>query len=541
VVDVPELIVSREGRDLVRVKVDPAETPIGRHPSCAVAIPDKHLPDIAMTFLNLGGERYKLRDYSGLGIVLNGKKKPEDEVDVVVGDAITIGSYEIRLHLRPDEPDGGTEVLKVDRNRGDEPSSAVLRLGDKSIRLPLSKPFNIGSDLNNDLRPPDPFISSFHCRFQRVDGRWTLIDLNSTNGSFCNGLRVGQTELPPTATVKIGQTEMTFEVEKAAARIDTADLGEGVISFGGMVAKSPAMHRLFELVKKLADAPSPVLIIGPTGSGKELVARALHDGSRRKKGPYVALNCGALAANLIESELFGHERGAFTGAVGEKKGAFEAAQNGTLFLDEIGELPLDLQPKLLRALEVGAIRRVGSTKEISVDTRIVAATHRNLKELVEEGGFREDLFHRLYVLSVSVPNLSQRREDIVPLARHFMQLHATAERRLSLAPITETALEQHEWAGNVRELRNVMLRAVLTAEDDVILPSHLDLGGDPFDPTSDVRRQLRESEEAERRRFIEVIEEVRGNRAEAARKLGLSKSTFHDRLKRLGIPLKFRR
>jgi DNA-binding NtrC family response regulator len=301
------------------------------------------------------------------------------------------------------------------------------------------------------------------------------------------------------------------------------------------------MHRLFELVKKLADAPSPVLIIGPTGSGKELVARALHDGSRRKKGPYVALNCGALAANLIESELFGHERGAFTGAVGEKKGAFEAAQNGTLFLDEIGELPLDLQPKLLRALEVGAIRRVGSTKEISVDTRIVAATHRNLKELVEEGAFREDLFHRLYVLSVGVPSLAQRREDIVPLARHFMQLHATAERSLSLAPITESALEQHEWAGNVRELRNVMLRAVLTAEDDVILPSHLDLGGDPFDPSSDVRRQLRESEEAERKRFIEVIEEVRGNRAEAARKLGLSKSTFHDRLKRLGIPLKFRR
>ncbi|MFO0725678.1 MAG: sigma 54-interacting transcriptional regulator [Myxococcota bacterium] len=537
--DVPELIVSRADRDLVRVKLDPAETPIGRHPSCPVAIPDKHLPDIAMTVLNLGGERFKLRDYSGLGIVLNGKKVTEDEVDLAIGDTFTLAGYEVRLHLRPDEPSGGTAVMTVDRPA--ELPGATLRVQDQVFRLPLQKPFNIGSDPNNDWRPSDPFISSFHCRFQRIEGRWTLIDLSSTNGSFINGLRVGQTELPPRATVRVGQTEMEFEVEKPAAKVETSELGDDVVAYAGMIARSPAMLRVFELVKKLADAPSPVLIIGPTGSGKELVARAVHDASKRKRGPYVAINCGALANNLIESELFGHEKGSFTGALADKKGAFEAAQGGTIFLDEIGEMPLELQPKMLRALEASAVRRVGATRELPIDARVIAATHRNLKEAVDDGIFREDLFHRLYVLSISVPALAQRREDIVPLARHFIQLHATAERRLTLAPITESALEQHDWPGNVRELRNVMLRAVLTAEDDVILPSHLDLGGDPFDPANDIRKRLRESEEAERKRFIEVIEEVRGNRAEAARKLGLSKSTFHDRLKRLGIPLKFRR
>jgi transcriptional regulator with GAF, ATPase, and Fis domain len=281
-----------------------------------------------------------------------------------------------------------------------------------------------------------------------------------------------------------------------------------------------------------------VLIAGESGCGKELVANALHEQSARAGKPFLALNCSAFTSSLIESDLFGHMKGAFTGAIADKAGAFEATDGGTLFLDEIGELPLELQPKLLRALESSVIRRVGGTREIRVDTRIIAATHRNLEELVASGDFREDLFHRLFVLSIRLPPLRERTDDILPLARHFLALQAP-ERKLSLDAEAEKELLQYPWPGNIRELRNIIVRSILMNDGEVIKKDDLQFTKDAFSGRGkDARGSIRELESEERQKMIDALDQTEGNRAEAARILGISKSTFHDRLKRYGITIR---
>lgn len=235
---------------------------------------------------------------------------------------------------------------------------------------------------------------------------------------------------------------------------------DGPMRFG-MVGASPPMQRLFDLLERVAPSDVSVLITGPTGAGKELVARALHDYSPRHKAPFLAENCAAVPANLLESELFGHVKGAFTGAVSDRPGHFVAAHGGTVFLDEIGDMPLEMQAKLLRVLETRQVRPVGSNKSVNVDIRLVAATHRDLAKASEEGRFRSDLFYRLNVVTLTVPALSERPEDIEPLARYFLaracaQSGSTAE----WSPEALAALQAHPWPGNVRELNNVVQRAV---------------------------------------------------------------------------------
>jgi len=287
------------------------------------------------------------------------------------------------------------------------------------------------------------------------------------------------------------------------------------------------MTSLKNRIARLAPSRATVLVCGPSGSGKELVARALH----QRPGAFLAINCGALSANLAESELFGHTKGAFTGATQDKVGAFEAADGGTLFLDEIGELPLDLQPKLLRVLETMTVRRVGGTEERSISTRVVAATHRDLIQMVEKGTFREDLYHRLSVLTIAVPSLEDRKDDVPLLARHFLALESEGK---AFTAEAESALAAHAWRGNVRELRNVILRACLLTETSSIDVEDLEL-----EPTKSAPAQKQESTIAdERAQIIALLAACGDNRARAARVLGISKSTLHSRIKRLGIKLK---
>lgn len=237
-----------------------------------------------------------------------------------------------------------------------------------------------------------------------------------------------------------------------------------------MVSSYPEVRRTFMLARRFAPRAGPVLLMGQTGTGKEYFAKAIHERSGRA-GAFLPLNCGGLGA-LTESELFGYEKGAFTGALAARKGAFEAANGGTLFLDEIGELPLDLQPKMLRVLEVGAIRRVGATAELMVDVRIVAATHRDLHAMVTRGEFREDLYHRLAVFVIHTCPLDGRPLDIQALARQF----ADAE-HVQISDAAMVALEQHRWPGNVRELKNTITRAAALCDDGVLLPEHLEFVG----------------------------------------------------------------
>jgi len=314
---------------------------------------------------------------------------------------------------------------------------------------------------------------------------------------------------------------------------------------GGLVARSESMRMVFAMLEQAAPTKATVLIGGETGTGKEVASRAIHELSPRRAGPFLAMNCAALPETLIESELFGHERGAFTGAAERRAGYFELANGGTLLLDEIGEMPISTQAKLLRVLEERRIRRLGGTREIEVDVRIVAATNRDLREGIAKGTFREDLYFRLCVFEVGLPPLRDRREDIPVIARALLDgLNKRHECRVTdLAPDVETLFAEFAWPGNVRELRNVLERAVILAGEGVIRREHLPPGfaGLPNRQveTSGNQVTLRPGvtvEEAERQLILLTLKHTDGNRGRAAELLGLSVKTLFNKLKQYNEP-----
>ncbi len=336
--------------------------------------------------------------------------------------------------------------------------------------------------------------------------------------------------------IERGVTLARLKDEVTRLRRAVAPLG-----FGSLIGESPKMSELYAVLGKVAESLVPVLITGESGTGKELVARAIHAAGARAEGPFVALNCAAMPAQLLESELFGHDKGAFTDARTAKPGLFLAANRGTIFLDEIGELPLEMQPKLLRALQEHAVRPVGSTAEVPFDSRVIAATNRNLETMVEERTFREDLYFRINVLQVDLPPLRSRGGDVLVLARHFLdRIAARAQKRIiGFSPEAAQKMMAYAWPGNVRELENCIERAVALASFDQIavgdLPekirafrsSQLVLSTD--DPTT-----LVTLEELEHRYVGRVLDSVAGNKAAAARILGIERKTLYRMLERWG-------
>ena len=313
------------------------------------------------------------------------------------------------------------------------------------------------------------------------------------------------------------------------------------VQYGEMVGSSEKMRKVFEKIEKVARTDSSVIIYGESGTGKELVARALHYRSPRREGPFVKVNCAALAEGVLESELFGHEKGAFTGAIRRKKGKFELANTGTIFLDEVGDIPPAIQVKLLRVLQEKEIERVGGEGPIKVDVRIVAATNRDLPKMVEEGKFREDLFYRLHVIPIYLPPLRERKEDIPELVRHFLRKKC-AQLGRKVPEVDPKALEllmEYDWPGNVRELENVLERAIVLCEGDRIGPSDLPLlverEGDVLRvPEGEV--PLPEMLESLERQLIErALEKARGVKAEAARILGIKTSTLYYKMEKYGM------
>ncbi len=311
----------------------------------------------------------------------------------------------------------------------------------------------IGSAPSADVLVSDATVSKLHADVEpREDGIW-IRDLGSRNGTYIEGILVREGAVPEGGGVRVGSTLLTMLREPEAKDIELWPEDH----FGKMIGRSTAMRELFATLARVAPTDSSVLIQGETGTGKELVASALHDASRRTAGPFVVVDCAALPENLLESELFGHARGAFTGADTAREGAIESADGGTVFLDEIGEIPLAVQPKLLRVLEARTVRRVGETQHRKVDVRFVAATHRNLREMVNAGSFREDLYFRLSVLPVVVPPLRERIEDIPMLVEAFLATQGGAwPEGTQLADLTKRS-----WLGNVRELRTFVERALI--------------------------------------------------------------------------------
>lgn len=328
----------------------------------------------------------------------------------------------------------------------------------------------VGATDSCDVLLDDETVSRRHCRIIQ-DGPDTLVvDLNSTNGTWVEGVRVGQAYLEPDVLLGVGNCIIRFNPVDEQLPITPTDSER----LGDIVGKSVKMREIFSILEKIAPTGATVIIEGETGTGKEVVARTIHKLSTRADAPFVVLDCGAVPENLIESELFGHEKGSFTGAVMSRKGLFEMAEGGTIFLDELGELALDLQPKLLRVLEQREVRRVGSNTPIPVNVRVVAATNRALADEVEAGRFREDLFYRLSVVRLNLPPLRERVEDIELLIRHFfhkLAFNRDAQGQLKLtdiAPDALAALCAYSWPGNVRELVNTIERACSFAASHTI-------------------------------------------------------------------------
>jgi DNA-binding NtrC family response regulator len=387
----------------------------------------------------------------------------------------------------------------------------------------------IGSDRTNEIVIDVGFVSSVHCTLERRGDTLFLRDRGSRNGTRVNGAKVRDCEVSVGARITLGSTTLlvlgppTAPLRPAAQELLTAD---------------PAFRGVLETVTRAATSTANVVILGESGTGKELVARLVHESSPQSHGPFVALNCGAIARELVEAELFGHERGAFTGAHERRLGLFEQAQGGTLCPDAIGELPLAQQPRLLRVLETRRLRRLGGEEERALDVRVVAATHRELRALVADGLFRADLYHRLATVEVRLPPLRDRPGDIALLARRFLDELAPQVGRRALGPDALASLEAHSWPGNVRELRNAIFRAALLGDGALRgseLLSHLTAGpalGEPMIPPGDARGV--NLDDAVRAFIVRALHHHRSIRA-TARAIGMAKSTLHDRIRRYGL------
>ncbi|MGM0576331.1 MAG: sigma-54-dependent transcriptional regulator [Myxococcota bacterium] len=464
--------------------------------------------------------------------------------------AVEGGPPEARLLIVDDEPLLLRAIAKLFRNTPWEVRTAGG--GREALAIVDSEPVDV---VLLDVKMPDLSGTEVLDRIKRShpDVEVVMMTAYGTIQTAVDAIRAGAYDFLTKPFEPIEQVARV--VERAAEHKRLRDRNRFLESrldlhedYFGIVGSSPAMRRMFDVIEAVRQASSSVLIEGESGTGKELVARALHHGSPRRNRRFVAVNCSALPENLLESELFGHVRGAFTGAVQAREGLFERAHGGTLFLDEIGDMPTSLQVKLLRVLQEGEIRRVGESEPRAVDVRILAATHQDLREAMEEGRFREDLYYRLNVITIEAPPLRERVEDVPLLAHHFLQVHAARNGKEieGIEPEVLTALSAYHWPGNVRELENVVERAVVLCRGQTIdastLPEHVRAGGGgteradvssgrvsglPFRQAKDVAVQT-----FERRYLREVLDRAEGNISEAARLAGLDRSNFRRLMKR---------
>jgi DNA-binding NtrC family response regulator len=531
----PELAFFRHGEELLRVVLGD-QTTIGRSADCDVSLPDPALSRVQAS-VEKREAGFTLVDRSGKGTRVAGADV--SEALLADGAELSFGSWRA---LFRESGSGDPEATSAGGLTGVRPLQAVvasqprLRVRDRGRERVASLPddgLTVGSMPGNGLVLDDPFVSARHLRIERHEGRWQLVDAGSTNGTLLGGVRVWHAEIPPGLPITLGDSELVLELGPPR---------EGRLpgSYEGMFSLDPGMRRVFDVIDLLAPADAPATILGETGTGKELVARALHARSPRSEGPFIPVNCAAIPESLMESELFGHEKGAFSGAERQRKGAFEEADHGTLFLDEIGEMPLDLQAKLLRALESGEVKRVGSSRPIHVSVRFVSATHRDLPAQVRAGKFREDLFFRLCVIPVAVPPLRARQGDVRALAQRF--LDAAAPRGLQLRWSEEALqrLEAYDWPGNVRQLRNVVQRALLFRGEGTVLPASAVTFEDlrpasrpssrPDGDDATLHLPGLTMEDVEREAIRLSLRRHRGKRAAVVKELQIAKSTVMKRI-----------
>ena len=411
----------------------------------------------------------------------------------------------------------------------------------------------IGAHPRCDIQIDDGTVSRFHCEIHRDQEGYRLVDGGSTNGTYVGDLRIRDVYLKPAIEFQIGNTTLSFLPEVEEISVEESALSQ----LGPLIGASRQMRNAYTLIQKVAPSDLSVVVQGETGTGKELAAQAIHQLSRRSKKPLVVFDCSAVPEHLIESELFGHEKGAFSGAVRSHSGLFEQADGGTLFLDELGELPVKLQPKLLRALESGVIRRVGSESTKRVDVRVISATNRDLAAMVKSGDFRQDLFYRLAKVQLRLPPLKDRRGDVSLIAKHFLErLNQQNEGFKYLKALTPNALHQLEswsWPGNVRELRNVIERAYTFADRDMIHSADLldQMNAQQFDEFSIsendiIQRKIPDScslkeakeliiESFERDYLLQLLQKHQNNISAVSRDAGIDRRHVYRLMKKYDI------
>ncbi len=500
------LCLGRAGRRIRLFPLGVSALELGSHPDCDIVIHATAVPPRSKLFQAHGGTVliYDLDERPGLGA----------RSVMPIGERLAVGAGYTVTRLKADavpSEQGGTELIRERRSErarlsligGHGGAARAFHLGEE--------PVSLGVAPDNAMVLSDRAVSRYHCRIEPSAQGVLVRDLASTNGTWVDGLRIRRHELRPGAVLRVGRTALRV-VRRGSVRSPSSNL----------VVESAPMLSVMAEVDRFATLPWPVLIQGETGVGKEHIAHALHERGPRRKGPFVPINGGGLPRELIESELFGHERGAFTGAVQTHRGAFEQAHGGTLFLDEVAELAPDLQTRLLRVLETWQVRRVGSESGRRVDVRLLCATHRDLRAMVREGRFRPDLYYRIHRLVVDVPPLRVRPDDIAPLVAHFIRLIEPEVGERRIAPEALKRLHEYPWPGNVRELRNLLELAAIDCDGALI-----DLAS--------VDRALRRCAEPSVHRpsagsLRETLEQYGGNMSAAARALGIPRSTLRGRL-----------
>ncbi len=541
---------------------------LGRTPPADLVVPDASLSRQHARF-GILGDGVVVEDLGSTNGTWLGGKSIESE-NIRPGDVVMLGSVRVLVQALGGRPRLGLEghdaflgllesEMKRSRHFGRPMSLLMMRSADRDVAL-----HEWAQAVCQALRDVDTIAS--------YGGESIEALLPEANEAQARELAKKVERAVTSTTIRFGVaafpgagTTVERLVDAARGALHATTLDDTVVhapstvvakaeapSRGGIIAESPPMKDLLAMARRVARGNIPVLLHGETGTGKEVLARFIHDNGPRRDQPLVAVNCAAIPSQLVESTLFGHVKGAFTGADQARPGVFEAANGGTVLLDELGELPAAAQAALLRVLETKRVTRVGSTHEVAVDVRVVAASHRDLDEMVRSGEFREDLLYRLNAVTLEIPSLRERREDIRPLAEHFLASanEANGTRLQGLGGEAQELLESYGWPGNIRELRNVVERAVVIAEHDVIgradLPSRLLAGEVPASRSSDGRKAsfaLRERGEAfracmerlEAQVLLEALEETAGNQAEAARRLEMPRRTLVHKIKVLGL------
>jgi DNA-binding NtrC family response regulator/pSer/pThr/pTyr-binding forkhead associated (FHA) protein len=538
------LDLSYQGQLVSTLKFNKARIVIGRKADADLKIED---PTVSLEHLSLHYKdgQWLLEDTSRNGSLDRTGKLISTRLKVSEDQKIRVSRlYEIGIRLK-DQNSGaqktiptGQSLTQVLRVEGDQvvTAKAMVRGPDRTSAMTEreidSLGISIGKHEANDWVVDARDVSGFHAKITYQQGQYVLTDLNSRNGTFVDGIRIERAHLRKSTRFSLGSVPFEFVLNEQTKKIEALS----TTTFMGMVSQSEMMRQTFALTEVVAATDSAVFITGESGTGKELMAQAIHKLSPRYQAPFIALNCAALPKDLVESELFGHEKGAFTHAVAARAGAFEEAHQGSLFLDEVAELELPLQAKLLRVLESGEVKRIGANRVTHVSVRVICATHKDLKAEVENGNFREDLYYRLHVIPIPLPPLRDRLDDLPLLIPHlFRQLKVD----FTVTPEALNALKLYDYPGNIRELKNILQRAVINYHVNLDARANKnELTVDHFrflEGLKSLQAHLNAQEEREKAQLIQALKDANNNQSAVARRLDIPISTLHDRLRRYGI------